>query len=770
MRRAFHCLIFLSVVSGCTSALFESRMLNVREFALEQRVVNQFSDALREDNEAALRNSASTRFEQKAMRAETAFKDLEILNLPKGKLIVVESEEINDTTRHVVVTEEEDEDEKYQFHLVRDDAKRRWVVDDVVFRQQKKGARGTKSSTEVMDLLLTLREFLDTWKEGDREAMLQAVAPKLRTPLQELPEPWLKQLIGRVTSEYDTDMARRPEAQLNESDAVVKLPGRNGFLLVKIARQDDSWLVSDVEVHNRRIEDHPGSILRQARAMNTVTRFLEGYQKQDHTLLKSSSSEAFYQGSLQFADLSMISLPAPDFAPDEFELRAFSGQLTIMIPDKTQLVRIDLMDPLKQGLDAEGKPLTTVITKDDYEFLVREVTVYDRKTMQQTNLSSAFSAPARAMLFMSALADRDVEMLRQISTQEFSKGTWDRLPPDMIGQLPLQDIPRGEITLISSRVRGQQTELEFQATSGQLLNCILSSENDSLHVDDVQFPNQSAQIVSLKTQLELTIPLMELALAWKQSDLNAVQKSCSTEFNRLVWSNLQELPADFTQMPNLLSAPIQSSEVSQNRANVQLQSPGQARTTVRFLAENGYWMIDEVAFEGKDGVAVEMRSALRRDIAQRFLQAPAGTIQQAAYSTQHRLPGTSPASGVIRAHAEAPATVRGNLTLPSPRKPMPAKRIDTVVPDLSAEKPVDVAPAVPPQVSEEHDGIIYFRPTPSAAAPSAAAGSSAEPAPEDDTEPHPLEEVAPQALKPVPTTRRITDPSEFPIDIPVKAD
>ncbi len=44
-----------------------------------------------------------------------------------------------------------------------------------------------------MDLLLTLREFLDTWENGDRDEILQVVSNDLRNELQELPEPWLHQ-------------------------------------------------------------------------------------------------------------------------------------------------------------------------------------------------------------------------------------------------------------------------------------------------------------------------------------------------------------------------------------------------------------------------------------------------------------------------------------------------------------------------------------------------------------------------------------------------
>ena len=64
---------------------------------------------------------------------------------------------------------------KYQFKIARDTEKRRWVVDDVLIRQKKKGTSATKSVSEVMDLLLTVREFLTTLQSNDRSAILPAI-------------------------------------------------------------------------------------------------------------------------------------------------------------------------------------------------------------------------------------------------------------------------------------------------------------------------------------------------------------------------------------------------------------------------------------------------------------------------------------------------------------------------------------------------------------------------------------------------------------------
>ena len=326
--------------TGCASSLLNTEMLkpsNLKPSIMdghgtEQRVVGLFTDAIAENNEAAFRRIVSTRFEQKAMRSPDAFKDLEILNLPKTKLEVVESKEL-EANRLEAVAKEEKEGTRYQFIIVKDDVKNRWVVDDVMLRQQKKGTRATKSSVEVMDLLLTIREFLKTWESADRSAVLQAVNLELRGPLEKLPEPWMQQMIAQISAECESGMARRPEAQMNESDAVVKMPSKNGFMLLKVARQDDKWLVSDLEIRKRKSDDHPGSVLRQARAMNAVTDFLAAYQEDNQERLQKLTEEKFFRNAISVGDLTMIKLPSPEFAPKDFEIQSFAGQLTVMIPD-----------------------------------------------------------------------------------------------------------------------------------------------------------------------------------------------------------------------------------------------------------------------------------------------------------------------------------------------------------------------------------------------------------------------------------------------------
>jgi len=741
---------------GCSTSLFDTAMLKTAAFKpsimeghiAESRAITQFTDALIEDNEKAFRRSVSTRFEQRAMRSTDAWKDMDIMKLPKVKLEIDDSTSIDEDKFETIAKDEKGT--KYQFQITRDKEKRRWVVDDVLVRQKKKGTSATKSVSEVMDLLLTVREFLATWQSNDRSAILPAVSVSLREPLEQMPEPWMNRLVERVAAECESEMARRPEIQMNESDALIKMPSKNGFLLMKVARENDQWLFSDLEIRQRKTDDHPGSVLRQARALNAVSQFLAAYGKADKDALKKLSDETFYRTSLQIGDLSMISMPSAEHAPDDFEIRSFSGQLTIMVPDKTQIVQLDLTTPKSDDRKAVEKQAEGTV---ETSFVVRDITIYDRQTRKQQKLESAFTAPVRAMLFVAALHDQDLPILQQLSTKEFSHGTWDRIDPALISLLPISQVPQGTLTLRSTDVRGDVTEMEFLAESGQICSIIMRSENGTLKIDDVQYPNSIAQVTSLRNHLQLSVPIVELASAWRKQDLVGVKRTCSMDFNRLIWGNLKSLPAEFDRLPEMLLVPTQSTERSDSQAIVELAQAGEQPVTVRLLKENSAWVIDEISMRQPDGVVYNLRLNLRREIAQRFLDNPDGGIMQAVNEST-----SDSSSGVVRAFGESQAPRRGNLTLPSDGKPKAPKAMTSAG--------IDVTESVKPHPVSS-DGIMKF-------GPDAAAALANNVLPNTDPAATNTEDVVYSNDSPEPTEttpaqsppRVLRDISQHPIDIP----
>lgn len=603
MKTALPAAIAACLLSGCAQSLINSS-------AMEKRVVQQFADAVTEENESALRKITSSRFEEKAMSSDDALTDLRVVHLPTGKLSVVEVKETNKNLREVIVKEESGG--KYQFHLVHDAGKEQWVVDDVLIRQNKKGTRTSKSTTEVMDLLMTLRTFLKVWEQGSRDEILALASPDLTRSLQDLPDNWLKALTSRTASVYEEGMARKPEANLTDEDAVVKLPARNGHLMMKIVRSDDGWLVDDVEIHNHRSDDHSGSVRRQADAINTITAFLTAYGKQDRERLKQLTGQRLFDDSLRFADLSMVRLPQPTATSTEFDIRVYESRLTFMIPAGNEVLRLDL----KQA----EKASSAVAASDSNRFIVEEVTLYNRGSQKQRSLSAVFTAPTRASMFLKGLANRDHTVLTQMSTTGFARGTWQRVDPQTLSKIAIPDLYAEGLELVDAHTVAERTELQFRNSTGMLLSCRMHDQNGSLKIDDVQYPNMKGQVSSLRTQLELRIPILEFADAWQRKDMQALQKSCSSDFNRLVWSHLKSVPTRFSTLAGDLESPIVGTQVTQERATVRLADKQTGRQVMaKLITEHDFWVVDEVRLEEAPGQVVGIREKLRSQIAARLL-------------------------------------------------------------------------------------------------------------------------------------------------------
>ena len=101
-----------------------------------------------------LKASASDSFDNKALRRDKdsleALKNLPLH--PEEKITIVKVEDVSNTKKKVVVTTEKTH-RKMQYNLVRDEKSSKWVVDDIIVRQNRKDVTAAKSVTEQMDLL-----------------------------------------------------------------------------------------------------------------------------------------------------------------------------------------------------------------------------------------------------------------------------------------------------------------------------------------------------------------------------------------------------------------------------------------------------------------------------------------------------------------------------------------------------------------------------------------------------------------------------------------
>ena len=610
----------LCVSSGCATAL------------LEQRVITQFVDALEEENVPAIRRVASTEFQQKAMRSDNVVRDLEIVKLPKGDLEIVDVAEPSEDHRSVIVSD--GSGDKYKFELIRDAEHQKWAVDDVIVRQRKKWNKTrlnvTWPASHVLDLVFSVREYLEVWSTSQRNQILSKSSPALAASLEVVPESWLPLITGGISDNYDSALARKPEAQLHDDSAVVRMPVRGGYLLVSAVRMDDQWLMDDIEIHSRSDSGHPGSVRRQADAVGSLSRFLTAFAAGDRQLLQDSSTPKFYNGTLQFADLNLVALPPADVAPDELSIRAFSGQVTIIVPTQRDFIRFDLVDPNQNEKQYVAR------LDSPRRFQVDDVILNDRTRRNERTLGSVFTAPARASLFVSALQARNIGMLKQLSTREFNQEVWERVSPELLHRLTLPAAQLGDITLDGSDVRGRRTELTFNTPSGGQVKFRMLEQIGRLVVDDIQFPNKDNQTLSLRIQTAVQIPVAEFTAAWRAADLAALKDSCSTAFDRLVLNHFTTFPQDILQLADRLDTALRSTRVTEGRATVHMGLASTDTAQVHLIQEHNRWVVDDVSIPEVSGQTIRIRTELRQEVAGNMLarSAEARHLRQAPRQNQ----------------------------------------------------------------------------------------------------------------------------------------
>lgn len=164
---------------------------------VETRTIELFTKALESGDLDKLKSATSTAFETRALRQEAALEDLKLLRLPTGDLEIDDVEDVSPTVKRVTVMVGETK-QKLKYQLKLDPQTKKWVVDDIYLKQKKDGVTATKSVTEQMDLLLSVREFLDAWKDGDRDDVLRTVTPDFADSLRPLPPAYLNRLTQQV--------------------------------------------------------------------------------------------------------------------------------------------------------------------------------------------------------------------------------------------------------------------------------------------------------------------------------------------------------------------------------------------------------------------------------------------------------------------------------------------------------------------------------------------------------------------------------------------
>ena len=588
---------------------------------IETRAITAFSKNLELANLDGLKASTSDEFRQRALRTTVALEDLKILKLPDGKTTVVEVEDVSDMKKRVTV--QVGESKKEVFYELARDTTGRWVVDDIYLKQKKKGVEAYKSVTEQMDLLLTVREFLNAWGNGDREQVLRVTTPSFRTALEALPPSFLASMTRTVTTGRPAGSQYKPHASLDEKVAVVRLPRLSGECVVSLELKNEHWLVSDVGIDSREDDQIP-SMYKLARAVNGCTSFLTAYGRGDKTALADWSSKDFFEGSLSIGDLSQARLPDPQLSEHELQVKLRGNRADFVLKSDLELVQIDMHRAPETAPDAPPK------------FIVSDVTIYEVETKQEKRLSALFTAQGMLEIFVKSLSLRDLDSLKHCSTRDLTTRVWSKLNGGTVTAMPLELFDADEFEFVTASFQGALTRIEVRQ-GGRPLSYLLREEHGRFHVDDVQWQITGIP-ASLKTTIEILIPIQDFAAAIalgrepreQAAALEQLQANSSNDFNRMVWTQCRFVPNSGMSADTFLRAPLKGIAIGEHEVTVQLgDNRFGAKVTLR--REFDRYAVDDILLVAgpEEAQRLALKHSLRTQLARGEARAPTGVVPAA---------------------------------------------------------------------------------------------------------------------------------------------
>lgn len=560
------CCAGLVAISGCANMV-------------ETRAITAFTQALQEQDSQKAREMASTRFEQKALRLDESIEDFAVLRLPKGEINITNVENVTDTEKKVTV-EIGERKERVKYRLTREPGTSKWVIDDIQIRQKKGNIVATRSVTELMDLITSVREFLRLWSRGSRSDMIALSTPELSSVLSQLPAEYLEELAKLSIGDKVEETRIKPEAQIDDEAAIVRLPRKAGQMLISFQKHGSQWLVHDVKLENRADKDKQVPSMRQfAIAMVSAVKFLDAYQAGDKTQLKEISKPSFFAGSLETSDLQLVPLPTSKSAVGAFQLRIEAGLADFIISSASEVVTLTLVR-------AEGEDSKTAM-----QYLVSDLTIYDLEDKQEKRLSALFSAREIVEAFAEAVIHRDRDTLLALSTNDFKKRVWNRADETLFMQLPLLEVENSAPHVVASVYSGAVTEITVRQ-GNRALNYVLHDKQGKLFVDDIILPSVGRPN-SFKQTYDLLVSVQRFQNALADMSLDALQVTSSREFNRVVWHSATTVPNIGMNPLPYLSQPLLKMDLDEKTATV-VFGDDRYGAKVMLVKEGEQFVVDDV--------------------------------------------------------------------------------------------------------------------------------------------------------------------------------
>lgn len=569
--------------------------------SLTLKAVERFSEGLESKDASQLKLAVSNRFEERALRRDEAIRDINFLDIPTGECKIVDVEEIsrNQVKAKVEVGQGKSTD-TVEYTLTKDPRIQRWVVDDVTLKQDTGRGEVSRSVIEQMDLVMSVREFVDAWRSEDRDKILAVTSSDLRERLEPLPPIWLSQLATHVSTQTPQQKTLRPEARLNGDRAVVQV----GRVMVEFQRQEDRWMMHDAAMEDE--QDTIRSVRKLAGALRQTERFLAAMDARDKSQFAEIATQEFHSVVLESAQLEAFPIPVQELREHPYEARQQRDSLDLVLTGTEGAFVVSLVFQAEKG---SAVPEMNVLPK------VSELTIVKHGSHETQRLSAMVLAESVVQLFSEALVARDVRRLQSMSTGDFRERVWNRLKPDLVQILPMDEIEKAPAEILDTTYVGATTEVTVQQ-GARVLTYVLRSGHGSVEVDDVLMP-VVGRPSSLKETTEQLIPVYEFMAGVAEGNIPRIQACTAESFNLIVWDQVKTVPDLGIDPVSLLALPLTGGTTSEGFTRLRFGT-GTTGAEVVLIRADQVLKVHDVVLIPAGGQRVEMLAAMRRQLADQF--------------------------------------------------------------------------------------------------------------------------------------------------------
>lgn len=590
---------------------------------VENRVVQAFSESMKDHDLTRMKAETSSEFEEKAVKGDETFRALKMIEVPEGMPQVTKVKTIKDektkevAEKRVLATVGNGKNKrKIWFRLTPDGKTGRWVVDD--FYLTRDDYENNRSVGMRLAVLLSMQESLDAWKSGERDQILAVATPEFSQSLSCLTPVQLAQFSKKCTAAMPPDARVLPDERIGEETAELQLAradgGRSdGKLILKFRRDGQRWRLDDLALESNHTGDDIASARHVTAAMAAAFQFDAAYRGSDKRSLQKVCTKRFFDGSLAAANLGLVRLPQPGTGLDGFDIKLEESMATFVVPAGTEVLKISLMQQAAEQLHATPR------------FLVDEVTIYDLNSKQDKRLSSLFTAHSTMEIFAAAVAAHDIDTLKKNATHDFVQRVWGRVKPAHFDRLPLAGMNGAKPQIVETQFRGSLTEIQVE--QGEIpMTYQLREEGGRMLVDDVLSPSP-AWPESMKTTADLLIPVLKFSeglVGWAvthgEPQMKLVRDSSTREFSKFTWDNFDD-KTDIEPSPeSFVTTALAGMSLAGERGEVVL---GNRHRGARFslVKEGGEFKVDDVTLIA--GPQRDQQIALKRAIRAQLAQGDA---------------------------------------------------------------------------------------------------------------------------------------------------